>query len=348
MSFDEKYIKMRRKKWGVKRGKRRSWKTGLVLLNLLYQFCCKLAGSQVSHGWKTEIIPKVKYMNVQGNRQVDAKGTMSAGRTWKLAINWKDAHWLKKQALLSNKERNKNIRSINGNGGNRILRSHIGTWVLGFGTGKLMILKPSSLIKTQTFFFISEANIMAETVEEQRHITGYSLVLPNTMEVLGYARITLLVKQDIEFKVLSQYMEPGTSSIWISVGSRGRRPLRIGGIYREQHLIRQGPNNNSGDPNLQIARWDRQLAGWTAAAAGNANCIVIGDLNLDFLNWDQQAYHNARMVERTKTEVETLGFSQLVVGITRSCVGQEDSTVDHIWSNNVDRVVSSMIAHADI
>ena len=56
--------------------------------------------------------------------------------------------------------------------------------------------------KNSDILFINEANMMSTVTKEQRHIEGYKMVLPNTMESLGYARLVLLVNMDIEFKSL--------------------------------------------------------------------------------------------------------------------------------------------------
>ena len=202
--------------------------------------------------------------------------------------------------MISNKVRNKLIKSVNGNGvGNMVKILH---WNTGskFWKRKRETLEDLMLERDPDLLFVSEANMMQDLSEEQRHIGGYKTVLPNTMNVLGYARIVLLIKEDIDFKLLNQCMLQGTSSIWISLGMRGRKPLTIGGMYREQTLLRQGPDNNTDSPNMQLARWNRQLDGWKAAAAVNPCCVVVGDLNLDYNKWNLPSMNVARMVARTK------------------------------------------------
>ena len=46
-----------------------------------------------------------------------------------------------------------------------------------------------------------------------------------------------------------------------------------------------------------------------------------------------------KMVESTKLEVETAGFFQLVEGHTRTWINQDDSCLDHIWTNNPGKVL---------
>ena len=56
--------------------------------------------------------------------------------------------------------------------------------------------------KEPDLLFISEANIMYDLPDEQSFLAGYTLVLPNTMDQLGYTRIVLLIKENIAFKTL--------------------------------------------------------------------------------------------------------------------------------------------------
>ena len=76
--------------------------------------------------------------------------------------------------------------------------------------------------------------------------------------------------------------------------------------------------NTSDEPNKQLARWNTILVGWKAVAAGDVRCLVIGDLNLDYMGWNSFEAGAAKMVDRTKVEVETLGFVQLIGKVTRA------------------------------
>ena len=112
----------------------------------------------------------------------------------------------------------------------------------------------------------------------------------------------------------------------------------IGAIYREQHLLRVGTPNNTDDPREQERRWRTVLEQWKRASKGN-ECYIVGDLNLDFLKWDDPEARNKKMVESTKLEVETAGFFQLVEGHTRTWKDQDDSCLDHIWANNPGKIL---------
>ena len=60
---------------------------------------------------------------------------------------------------------------------------------------------------------------------------------------------------------------------------------------------------------------------------------------MDHCRWGNPEVRNIRMVDKIKQEIETLGFQQIVEGITRTWSGQPDSLLDHIWLNNMDRII---------
>ena len=88
-------------------------------------------------------------------------------------------------------------------------------------------------------------------------------------------------------------------------------------------LIRQPAPNNSNCEATQVARWGKIVKQWVEAAR-TSDCIIIGDINLDLLKWDNPDQMNITMVETTKTEIQSLGFVQMVEGITRSWKGKCD------------------------
>ena len=204
------------------------------------------------------------------------------------------------------------------------------------------------LEKAPDLAFITEANLLEMVPEYSRHINGYSLILPKTMAHLKYSRIVLLVRNGVEVEVLNNCMEPDISAIWIKVGKAGRKPLVVGGVYREQHLLLQGNPNLTDAQDLQNDRWNRTLKGWIKATK-NSKSMVLGDMNLNYLHWDNPPY-NKNMIDSTKTQIETLGFTQMIREVTRSWPGKEDSIVDHFWTNDPDRVISlrnQVRAHSD-
>ena len=74
----------------------------------------------------------------------------------------------------------------------------------------------------------------------------------------------------------------------------------IGAIYREQHLLRVGTPNNTDDPKEQEKRWKTVLEQWTRASRGN-ECYIVGDLNLDFMKWDDPDARQKKNGRKHKT-----------------------------------------------
>ena len=115
----------------------------------------------------------------------------------------------------------------------------------------------------------------------------------------------------------------------------------MGAIYREHQFIWQEGDkvNVSGSPINQSLRWNLFIEKWKKAARG-LDVMVLGDLNLDFLKWGLPDSTHLRMVDKVKLEIETLGFSQMIQGVTRTWPGQPDSNVDHCWMNTPGRMIS--------
>ena len=169
------------------------------------------------------------------------------------------------------------------------------------------------------------------------------MVTPNTDISLGYSRIVLMVREGVELTIMNEYMADNIPAIWVKITSRGRKPLIIGGggrVYREFHHLLVPAPNNTDDKQLQLARWRKTILDWQRASR-NSKCILIGDLNVDFLKWNDQNYRLKKFVQILKDEIEVSGFCQLVNSITRTWPGQPSSIVDHIWTNSPGNINST-------
>ena len=157
------------------------------------------------------------------------------------------------------------------------------------------------------------------------------MTLPKSHSELGCSRIAVLVKIGFNVKILEQFMDGEVATIWLQVSGRGLKSVTIGAIYRQFRLLRQGVPNLSGEPDRQLSRWRKIINQWRAASRGKET-IIMGDLNLDFRKWEDPDQDSLQMTDLVKSEIQTLGFHQLVRGITRSWPHQEDSTLDHCWT----------------
>ena len=286
MSQGEKFIETRKKKRKMRKRKYMNWKMNIVWLVLLLNNCSPVEVKLSSVRWKTEMVMSRTGLEESQGRNMGTRA--DAVGSWMERkeddYNWMEGVVRLRERMLSHKKRNKRVKCENGNGQNNYLK--ISHWNIGAKQWhkKIEDIEMFLFEKDPDILIVSEANLMREVTPEQRHVNGYEMVLPNSMQLRGYARIIMLIREGIEYKLLEQYMLPGTASIWIQVGRRGRKPIRIGGLYREHTLLRQNVRvNMTADGQMQADRWNQQLAGWVAAAAGDKSCVMLGDINLDFL-----------------------------------------------------------------
>ena len=243
--------------------------------------------------------------------------------------------------MISGKLRNRRIRARNGNrNSNSILK------VLNWNTGsklwqnKLLEVENLLVDKQPDICYVSEANLWDDLEVDNRNIPGYQLLLPKTMAKLKHARIVLLVKNDLIVHEMREHMDEDTAVIWIRVGQDKRNSMTVGGVYR-QHKLLGGHQKDATRLEVQRQqenRWRRICSRWKNIAKNN-KCVVVGDINLDYLRWTNPKQHLEKMVDETKNVIETSGFLQLVSGYTRTWRTHADSCLDHVWSNCPNRTI---------
>ena len=254
-----------------------------------------------------------------------------------------DGNWSRTVWTTSNKIRNKNIRTINGNSRKALDIMH---WNLGstYWIRKTHHIQQLVDEKCPDLLYISEANLFLEDIGELDYkikIDGYNLHLPKSMVDMQYSRIILLARENLEIQEMQELMDPSVASIWVKIGGRGRRNMFVGGIYREQTLLNQQDPNNSADPLEQDKRWKTFINQWLRANTMGP-CLVIGDCNLDKIKWDLPEFNHVNMVNMIKDNIETLNYNQIVQEPTRFWPNQAPSTIDHIWTSQPQKVVSSI------
>ena len=188
--------------------------------------------------------------------------------------------------------------------------------------------------------FITEANLWSGLLPGDREIAGHTIILPNTMESMGHARIALIVKNDLSCQKLDNFMDHDTATIWVKVGSQRSKSIVVGGIYREHQQLGQGniAATRMEKQRRQEVRWGKIVKNWVNAGK-NCSCIAIGDMNLDYLRWTNPEQHLIQMVETTQNKIELAGFTQLIKNFTRTWRNQADSLLDHVWSNCSNKII---------
>ena len=168
-------------------------------------------------------------------------------------------------------------------------------------------------------------------------IEGYDITLAKTWNKLKYSRIVLLTKKGFQFKVEENRMEDTISTIWIKVGGRGLKGVRICGIYREHKIIKQPEPNLSDDVRCQVQRWKKIIGQWIDGSSADS-CLIIGDTNIDALKWTNPDQAIEEMVDTIKEEIITRNFQQIIQGPTRFWVNKDPSLIDQVWSNSPQRI----------
>ena len=242
-----------------------------------------------------------------------------------------------KKHALSNKVRNKKVKQTNGNGRKSLVIAH---WNLGSKKWQNKTTAIQALVdsKKPDIIFISEANLHEGTPDHETLILGYNLHKPLTAATHGVSRIVLLAKENLDFKIENHLMNDLVASMWLKFTQPGNSSILVCGVYREHRLLNQ-KDDQSNRPEEQLNRWNSFLE-QVVRARSSSSVHIIGDFNLDFRKWASPDGHHINLVNNTKNILEAGGYSQLVVGITRTWPGQVDSLIDHLWSNNSQRIIS--------
>ena len=193
---------------------------------------------------------------------------------------------------------------------------------------------------------ISEANFHSNHSLEDVQINNYTLYLADTLNnpQLNISRVAIYVHKDVVVKVRNDLMTDSFSSIWLEVGLKRQKKCLVSNVYREWQHVNQA-NQESGTIAAQLSRWESFLHQWETAIETESEIHVLGDVNLNFLDFNNQALrpntHSARLrplVDALLDRIVPHGFSQLISDVTRVWPGQEPSLLDHYWTNRPEKV----------
>ena len=99
-------------------------------------------------------------------------------------------------------------------------------------------------------------------------------------------------------------MEDTAATIWVKIGgSSANNSLRVGGIYRQHHLLGQEEMvlTNQELIREQEHRWTRIVDNWKAAGRRHTT-LVIGDMNLDQARWASPEANHINMIEKVQND----------------------------------------------
>ena len=114
------------------------------------------------------------------------------------------------------------------------------------------------------------------------------------------------------------------SSIWLEVGLPRKKKILVCNVYREWQYLRQ-IDNSSLDVHKQHLRWSTFIDQWERALLENKEVVVMGDMNLNHLNWNNHDLPASDQTSKLRSLIDLLftkifphRVSQLVTVATRS------------------------------
>ena len=134
------------------------------------------------------------------------------------------------------------------------------------------------------------------------------------------------------------------SAIWLEIGLPRQRKIPHCQAYREWQYLGQS-NGLSGSIAAQLQRWELFLEKWELALMEGKEVVVMMDANIDFLKWTRDdlpptdsTYKLRPLIQKLFNQIIPHGVSQLVRTATRTWPGQNDSGLDHVYSNRPEKL----------
>ena len=189
---------------------------------------------------------------------------------------------------------------------------------------------------------ISEANFFQDHDYEAVQIENYKLITAKTLqnEDLKVSRVCVYLHVSMVGQLREDLMNDSFSSIWVEVGLPQKRKIIIGNAYREWGFMRQADPSVSRDLAAQKERWSSFLSQWERALDEDKEVIVLGDMNINHLEWTKDDLPAGNQTHKLKPLINDLfsrilphGVSQLINSATRIRENNPESGLDHFYSN---------------
>ena len=143
-------------------------------------------------------------------------------------------------------------------------------------------------------------------------IQDYELFTSKTMSNvnLQISRVVVYKHTSVVAKVREDLMSNNFSSIWLEVGFPGRTKILVCNLYRDWQYLGQ-TDHSSLSISEQQARWVIFMEQWEKALDTGKESVVMGDFNIDFLNFYRTDLPTNSQAYRLKPLVDEL-FSCVV------------------------------------
>ena len=240
--------------------------------------------------------------------------------------------------------------------GNRRQRGFkIGSWNKGGGFLQNKIHEIENVVSGfhPHILGITEANYFKHHDENMIRIEDYDIITATTLDNpnLAVSRVVVYKHKSIVSKTRYDLMNDNIRSIWMEVGFPNKKKFLVCNVYREWQYLNQA-TDSSRSIQAQLDRWIIFLDQWERALATGKEVHVLGDINLNHLNWtkpnlspNDQTYRLKPLINALFTTILPHGVTQCVKVATRVWPGVDNSGLDHYYTNKPEKLSDIQVHH---
>ena len=189
-------------------------------------------------------------------------------------------------------------------------------------------------------FGLSECEIKRENTDlDSLKISGYTMLLPRSWEMHGFARVVTYVKNSFKYEQIFDLEDELVQSIWIKGTFANSKGIFFCHAYRE-HTCSLGSSISIQKEYLSkfLNQWES--ATWFGNTSEPNEVHISLDMNLDYSpsKWLQQSYDKYSLTKMVQNLCNACNFTQLIKEPTRLSYNSvrgvtELSCIDHVYCN---------------
>ena len=216
----------------------------------------------------------------------------------------------------------------------------IGYWNCGKGlTGKLDFLKEKIDENEMTILFVAESELNVMSNQSALKIKNFELIHSKSMELGKNARISCFVSNDSNFIRRNDLEIEGNEIIVLENSTRSELVV---GFYR--------PFKQFFDTETATSGFERLLLNFDGLFKEKKNVLLIGDINIDFLQMHDSSYRLNGLCNKLNIFIEKHSLIQTVKSKTRFQIvnknGQnvlQSALLDHVYVNNLAKIEETLV-----
>lgn len=180
--------------------------------------------------------------------------------------------------------------------------------------------------------------INIHTINIALRIPEYKILLPESLSKHRTARIIVYVRDSVSAtKICTNADTSGLPIIMVKAKKGKEAPTNVIACYREY----TGAASGLSSMQAQADRLSRTLEAWREVESKGNDTIIVGDINLDYINWTQQGSPQHQLIDQVKSTQIQATLTQMVTKKTRFQLVNglpQSSTIDHVYTNCPDKL----------